>query len=636
MELSFKDYLSLIKRLNKYSEEYYIFDSPSIPDSEYDELYKQIEEFEAKNPQLISPISPTQKVGADPKNGFKKVKHLSQLWSLDNVFFKTEFKDWVKSRFAGKDLEFLCEPKFDGASLNLIYENGELKQAITRGNGQIGEDVTKNSLEINGIPKKIKTKELIEIRGEVIIPKKDFEKLNKVSEKQFANPRNTASGTLRQLNSEIVRERNLLFLPHGIGIHKTKFNKQSELLKFIINNGFRKTDFQVVKSVNEVFKYYQKLLKKRKNYFAELDGIVVKINDLQLQDKLGTTIKSPKWAIAFKFPAVEKVSKLLEVIWQIGRTGVVTPVARIEPVEIGGVIIRRVTLHNILEIQRLNLKIGADIVVVRRGDVIPKIVSASGGYKKILPPTKCPSCGFELYQDKTYIICQNLNCPDTFVNRLEYFAKMLKINGLGKKIVERLIEYNLVTKYSDLFKLRIEDIKELPRFGVKSATKIIKNIQSPISTISLAEFISSLNINLIGKVSAKQIAEKFGVEFWKKDFNDFKEINGFGVERATQIDKFLKTNSEVIQELLLILKPKFDEVKQNKDFKIVAITGKLSVPRKDFLKILEKNGHTFSSTVSKKVDFLVVGDNPGSKIEKAKANNIKIISESEFIKKFTN
>jgi len=209
MELSFKDYLSLIKRLNKYSEEYYIFDSSSIPDSEYDELYKQIEEFEAKNPQLISPISPTQKVGANPKNGFKKVKHLSQLWSLDNVFLKIEFKDWVKSRFAGKDLEFLCEPKFDGASLNLIYENGELKQAITRGNGQIGEDVTKNSFEINGIPKKIKTKELIEIRGEVIIPKKDFEKLNKVSEKQFANPRNTASGTLRQLNSEIVRERNL-------------------------------------------------------------------------------------------------------------------------------------------------------------------------------------------------------------------------------------------------------------------------------------------------------------------------------------------------------------------------------------------------------------------------------------------
>jgi DNA ligase (NAD+) len=483
--------------------------------------------------------------------------------------------------------------------------------------------------------KKIKTKELIEIRGEVIIPKKDFEQLNKESEKQFSNPRNTASGTLRQLNPETVKERNLLFLPHGIGIHKTIFNRQSELLQFIINNGFKKTDFQVVKSIDEVFKYYQKMLKKRKNYFAELDGIVIKVNDLKLQDKLGTTVKYPKWAIAFKFPAVEKVSKLLQVIWQIGRTGIVTPVAKIEPVEVGGVIIRRVTLHNFSEIQRLNLRIGADIVVVRRGDVIPKIVSASGGYKKIAPPEKCPSCDFELYQDKTYIICQNLNCPDILVNRLEYFAKMLKINGLGKKVIEKLIANNLVKKYSDLFKLAVRDIAELPRFGVKSATKIIKNIQSPISDISLAEFIASLNINLIGKVSAQQIAEKFGVDFWQKDFNDFIEIRGFGVERATQINKFLKTNSEVIQELLLILKPKFDEVK-NENSKIVAITGKLSVPRKDFLEILEKNGHTFSATVSKKIDFLVVGDNPGSKVKKAEKSDIDIINESEFIKKFTN
>jgi len=631
-----KEYLELVKKLNKRSEEYYTLDKPTISDSEFDRLYKKLEEYENAFPLFISEDSPTQKVGSKILEKFEKAEHLSQMYSLDNVFDISELAEWIQKN---GETDLYSDSKFDGVSLNLIYKNGELIQGITRGDGKIGEDVTQNAKVIKKIPLKIDYLENIEIRGEVVILKDDFKKLNEISEKQYSNPRNTSAGALRQLNPEITKKRNLTFIPYGIGENSLEFKAHSEIMNFLFSLGFIKTEFALTNKIDEVEKFYNHILETRSENQIELDGVVIKIDFLEKQAELGFGVKSPKWAIAFKFPAVEKKSKLLNIIWQVGRTGAVTPVAEIEPTEVGGVIVKRVTLHNFDEIERLGISIGSDITVVRRGDVIPKIISASKGGDKIRPPENCPVCQTPLLKDKTIINCQNLSCKAIAINSIEYFLKSMDIKGIGNRVVETLFENGILTNIEDVFSMSKHKILGLDGFQDKKTDNILDAIHKSIGNRELWRFITALGIYRIGEVNAKLIAKIFGTDFINKNLDDFLSLDGFGDEMANSIINFISANKEKIQRLLEIIKPIIDEVKDSSSplfGKRVVITGTLNLPRKEFVKIIEGNGGFFTSAISKKTDILLVGVNGGSKLKKAESLGITILTEDEFLKNFLN
>ena len=438
-----EEYSINIEKLISWAKAYYVDDEPIASDEEYDKLARECLEFENKNPNLINPNSPNRRVGGAILKGFKKANHLSRMWSQEDVFNDKELEDWIKrASKVGDNLEFFCQPKFDGASLNLIYENGILKQAITRGDGEIGEDVTQNAMTIQSIPLEIDEKSLIEIRGEVVIKKSDFEAINierlKNSESTFANPRNAAAGSLRQLDSSITSKRKLFFNAWGVGQNSLNFEKTSQMMDYIFSLGFVKTPMQtLVKNIDDIKKLYENMIKKRDTFPMLLDGMVIKIDDITTQQDLGFTQKFPRWSCAYKFPAVEKTTKLKDIILQVGRTGVVTPVAIVEPVLIEGANVERATLHNFDEIQRLDLKIGDEIIIIRSGDVIPKITKVlkdrrDGNEKEILKPTICPDCSSELLIEDIMIKCQNLDCPSRVVNSIIYFASKncLNIDGL--------------------------------------------------------------------------------------------------------------------------------------------------------------------------------------------------------------
>ena len=633
--MSEKEYIELVKKLNRYSYEYYVLDRPSIPDSEYDRLYKQVEEFEKENPDKILPESPTQRVGEAPSEKFQKSSHLTPMFSLENVFEVSQLSEWIEKI---GETKFYCEPKLDGASLNLIYRNGYLVQAITRGDGEVGEDVISNAKTIPSIPLKIEEKSEIEIRGEVVILKKEFEALNSelAEDEKFSNPRNMASGSLRQLDPKVTANRRLTFIPHGIGKNSLSFNSLSETMEYIYSLGFRRVENCTTSSLSDIVNFYNSILENRDSYPIELDGVVIKIDSIPLQEKLGYRGKYPKWAIAFKFPAVEKLSTLKQVVWQVGRTGAVTPVAEIEPVEVGGVIVRRVTLHNIGEVERLGIRIGSLVTIVRRGDVIPKIVSASGGDEVVQPPNFCPVCSSKLFQDGAILKCQNLSCEAIAIHSIEYFLKSMDIKGVGTKTIEKLYQHNLIKDIEGLFNLKVEEIAQLEGFQKKSSEKIVESIHSAIGNRELWRFILSLGIEGVGEVGAKALAKEFGKDFYKKRYEEYREIDGFGEEISKSIENFCRTNTDKIERLLEILQPISEEKKEKSKLegKRVAITGTLSVPRKEFIRIIEANGGVFSPSVTKKTDILVKGEGGGKKFQKAQELEIEIFSEKEFLNLF--
>ena len=633
-----KEYKKLVDKLNQYSYEYYVLDKPSISDSEYDKLYRQVEEFEKQYPELILQESPTQRVGDVISKKFQKRDHLTPMLSLKNVFNSDEFNEWANK--VGQT-EFYCEPKLDGASLNLIYKNGYLIQAITRGNGLAGEDVLLNAKTIKSIPLKIGEDRLIEIRGEAVVLKKDFEYINSQlsDDNKFANPRNMASGSLRQLNPQITAERRLTFIPHGVGKNSLPFNTLSDIMKYLYSLGFKKIEHCLTSSIDEVFNFYNHILENREDNQVELDGVVVKVDSLAEQFNLGNNIKYPKWAVAYKFPSEEKKSTLNSITWQIGRTGALTPVANIEPVEVGGVIVRKVTLHNFDEIERLKIKLGSSITVVRRGDVIPKIISASGGNEEIQLPTLCPVCSSKLIKDGAILKCISSDCQIVKIESIKYFLQSMDIKWVGKAMVDKLYENGLIREIEDLFSLRVEDLIELDGVREKTAIKTIDSINSAIGTRELWKFILSLGIEGVGSVGAKALEKEFGENFYQKGYNDFIAIDGFGDEIALSIDNFLKKNFGKIERLLDILKPKVYKDKFNKSKlygKKIAITGTLTTTRKKFAEKIEELGAIYSSNVSSKIDILVAGENGGKKVAQAKSLGIKIMSEDEFLKVFLN
>ncbi len=647
--MSYDEYKKKVALLKKYAYAYYVLDNPLVTDEEYDKLYREVEAFEKEHPDLILPDSPTQRVGGPVLKGFKKARHIQRMWSMEDIFSEEELHEWLArvEKNVDKKPTYYCEPKFDGASLNLIYENGYLKQAITRGDGIEGEDVTENAKTIRSIPIKIDYEPLIEIRGEVVIRKDDFDKVNKermeAGESVFANPRNAAAGSLRQLDPKVTARRRLFFYPWGVGENSLSYKLLSETMRFVYSLGFIEPPFHdKCKDEKCIQKEYEKAVRLRDSFPVMMDGMVVKVDEIALQEVLGYTIKFPRWMCAYKFPAIEKSTKIVDVLLQVGRTGVVTPVAVLEPVEIEGVIVERATLHNFDEIERKDIRIGDTVIVIRSGDVIPKITKVltqfrTGKEKKIERPTHCPVCGKELLDEGALIKCQNLECPARVVNAIIYFAskQCLNIEGLGKKIVEQLYEAGLVKSVVDLFSLTEEQLLQLEGFKHKKAQNLLKAIAS-VKGVECWRFVNALGIEHIGEVASKKVCEHFGLKFLDATKEELMAIEGFGEEMADSLLEFSRVNRDLVQKLMDLIKPVAPKKREIKESpftgKTVVLTGSMSRPRSEIKEMLESMGAKVTNTVSHKTDYVIYGEDPGSKYEKAKTLGVTLLTEEEMQK----
>ncbi len=638
-------YLKLVDNLNSYAYNYYALDNPLVTDEEYDRLYHELLKAEKEHPELTVAYSPTQRVGSVPLDEFKKASHLSRMWSLEDVFNYEELMEWVnRVEKSYPNSPCVVEPKFDGASLNLIYENGELREAITRGDGEVGEEVTQNAKTIKSIPLKIPHLGLIEIRGEVVIHKNDFEEINKErelsGESLFANPRNAAAGSLRQLDSKIAAKRRLIFVPWGVGENSIQTESYYELLNQIYSFGFKAPRLRAFcNSIHEIEESYQAILKERYYFGIMLDGVVIKLASIRVQNELGFTIKAPRFACAYKFPAVEKSTLLKDIALQVGRSGVITPVALLEPVEIEGAVIERATLHNFDEIERKGLCVGDTVSIIRSGDVIPKIIKVlkEGENRiKVERPTLCPECGSEILDDGALIKCQNLSCPARVLNSIIHFAskKALNIEGLGEKIVETLFQAGLIKSIEDIFALQKEKLLTLEGFKDKKAQNILDSIEN-IKGCECWRFINAIGIEHIGEAASKELCRHFGVGFLEAEYDELIAINGFGEEMVRSILEFGRVNHERVERLLEIIKPKESiriEASQSAiSGKTFVITGTLSRGRDEMKEYLEALGAKVSSSVSKKTDFVLYGEEAGSKLEKARELGVKTITEDELI-----
>lgn len=641
--MDYKEYLEKVNRLIKMAYHYYVLDDPIASDEEYDRLYHETSKAEKENPDWIHPNSPTQRVGGAPLDSFDKAGHLERMWSLDDVFDESELHTWVERiRQDFPDASYLCEPKFDGASLNLIYENGLLQKAITRGDGTVGELVTQNARTLPSIPLQISHPGILEIRGEIVISKADFESINEEraqsGESLFANPRNAAAGSLRQLDPSITAKRKLAFYPWNIGRHDLDHTSLHALTGEIYAMGFKKPPYQTLcKSIEEIIAHYKTLVTSRSSIPMMLDGMVIKVDSLPQQQELGYTIKSPKWACAYKFPAVEKNTKIREVHMQVGRTGAVTPVALVEPTEIEGATIERVTLHNFDEIGRKDIRVGDTVILIRSGDVIPKIIkvleSQRTGIEKVIPrPASCPVCGSKLFDEGALIKCQNLSCPARVVNAIIHFAskKAMNIDGLGDRIVELLYKEGKIAGVEELYSLESSDLENLEGFKEKKIQNLLDSIQSTKGR-ECWRFINALGIEHIGEAASKKLCQEFGLDFIHQPQEALVSLEGFGTEMARSLSEFLRVNKEKLQHLIILLDPVAPEkrviAESELSGKKIVITGTLSRPRDEIKADLERLGAVISNSVSKKTDFLLAGENAGSKLEKAQTLGVTILSE---------
>ncbi len=637
-------YLKAVEELNRYAYHYYVLDDPITTDELYDRLYHNVSAYEAAHPEDIVTDSPTQRVGDVPLDAFHKAAHRSRMWSLEDIFDVNDLKKWIERVRKHVDtLTFYCEPKYDGASLNLIYEGGRLVQAITRGDGSIGEEVTQNAKTIRSIPLKIAYDQPIEIRGEVVIFKEEFERINAersaAGEALFANARNAAAGSLRQLDSHITAQRNLVFLPYGIGANYLQIPLLNERMDFIYALGFKEAPMRFTcKTAEEIERAYESMKASRESFEMMLDGMVVKVNEIAAQEELGYTVKNPRWAVAYKFPAVEKITRVTNILLQVGRTGVVTPVAIVEPTDIEGVVVERATLHNFDEIERKDIRIGDKVIILRSGDVIPKIVKVllherPKEARSVVRPTRCPECGSELLDEGALIKCQNLDCSARVVNAIIYFASKpcLNIEGLGDKIVETLYRNGLVRSVKDLFFLTLEQLLALEGFKEKKSRNLLESIERS-KGCECWRFVNALGIEHIGEVASKALCERFGLQLLEARKEEIIALDGFGEEMAESVMEFIRVNTVTVQELYDLIQPQApqrpEEAVEN-PFKgtRVVLTGSMSQPRSEIKAMLESLGAQVSSSVSKKTDYLIFGDDAGSKYDKAKALGVKSISE---------
>jgi DNA ligase (NAD+) len=640
-----EQYNEKIQTLINWAKAYYVDDNPIATDEEYDKLSRECLLFEQQNPKLSHPNSPNKRVGGMVLEGFNKASHLSRMWSQEDVFNTQELENWIKrAKKVETNLDFVSEPKFDGASLNLIYENGLLKQAITRGDGSVGEDVTNNVKTIHSIPMQIQYNELIEIRGEIVIKKSDFEKINqtrlKNDEAPFANPRNAAAGSLRQLDPSITAQRKLFFYPWGVGQNTLDIETTYEQMQFIYDLGFLAPPMRVrTKNLQEIEEFYHEVIKARDSIEMMLDGMVTKVNSISTQEELGYTVKFPRWSCAYKFPAVEKTTRVKDIILQVGRTGAITPVAAVEPTLIDGSTVSRATLHNFDEIKRLDLKIGDEVIIIKSGDIIPKITKVfhdrrDGSEKEITPPANCPECGSELLVEDILIKCQNLDCPSRVVNSIIYFASKncMNIDGLGNKIVELLVKKGKIKDILDLYSLRYEDLEGLESFKEKKINNLLNAIAATKGS-ELHRVINALGIEHIGEVASRQLSDAFGEKILDVTYDEVIGIEGFGEQMANSFLEFVRVNKELILKLFEYIEPKIEEKTEAaenpfKD-KTIVLTGTMSESRGNIKKMLEALGAKVAGSVSKKTDYLIYGEDAGSKYDKAVTLGVTTLTEED-------
>ena len=658
-----KEIESLVKEINYHNYRYYVLDSPVISDEEYDMLLKKLKELEKKWGYVL-PDSPTQRVGAPPLEKFEKVQHREPMLSLDNAFTIEELREFdvrIKRILGSNDeLEYTVEPKYDGLAVELSYKEGFLYKASTRGDGYVGEDITQNIKTIKAIPLKIegveRIPEEIDIRGEVYMNIDEFERINKERQQQgepvFANPRNAASGSVRQLDPAITATRRLHMACYGIGYVKgIEFKTQSEFIKWLEQARFPIPVYvKVVKGIDKVIKCIKEIETLRETYPFETDGAVVKVNHFEFQRRLGAKTREPRWAIAYKYPAHQGITKLLEILSSVGRTGVITPVAVLEPVSIGGVTVSRSTLHNWDEVKRKDIRVGDYVIVERAGEVIPHIIGVvvdrrTGNEIVIQPPKHCPVCGSKTVRDpgEVAIKCINFNCPAQVEERIKHFAsrRAMNIEGLGEKTVKLFHERELIKSFVDIYKIKEEDIRGLPGFAELSSKKLIEAINKSKDT-TLARFLYALGISQVGEYAAKLLAQNFKnlEDLYNIKIDRLIEIPQIGEKTARAIEQFFNNqeNLKAIEELkrlgLKVENPDYqgkERILPLKGFTFV-ITGSLPKPRHEVQEMIEKAGGKVSSSVSKNTNYLIVGEDPGSKFVKAQALGVKTISYEELLK----
>jgi DNA ligase (NAD+) len=652
----------LRRQIEHHNYLYYVLDRPEIPDAEYDRLMRRLQELEAEHPDLVTPESPTQRVGAKPLKQFAEVRHTIPMLSLNNAFSDEEAEEFdrrARERLGEERIHYVAEPKLDGLAIAVVYENGALIRAATRGDGTTGEDVTLNVRTIESVPLRLRGKhipELLEVRGEVYMPHKGFAELNqrqaKRGEKTFANPRNAAAGSLRQLDPRVTAERPLEMYCYGVGEVRGADlpDRHSKVLEQLRDWGLRVSpEIKVVRGIDACLDYHRNLLDKRDTLPYDIDGVVYKVDRIEQQRELGFVARAPRWALAHKFPAEEEMTELRDIEVQVGRTGAVTPVARLEPVSVGGVTVTNATLHNEDEIERKDVRIGDTVIVRRAGDVIPEVVGVvkskrPRNAKKFRMPKKCPVCGSEVERLEGEAVARctgGLFCPAQRREAIKHFAsrRALDIEGLGDKLVDQLDEQGLVKDVAGLYDLSLEQVAGLERMAEKSAQNLLDALEDSKET-TLARFIYALGIGQVGEATARNLARHFGnlPALQKASLDDLQEVPDVGEVVAESIHTFFRQahNKEVIKRLQKAGVHWKDEqpvskAKQPLAGQTFVLTGTLdSMTRDEAKDRLQALGAKVSGSVSKKTNYVVVGAEPGSKAAKAEALGVTLLDEAAF------
>jgi DNA ligase (NAD+) len=657
---------ALREKIRYHEHLYYVLDDPEISDAGFDKLIEQLQQLEAEHPTLITPDSPTQRVGGKPREGFVKVRHSSPMLSLDNTYNEEELRSWerrVHELTGRKDVDYVCELKLDGMSLSLGYDHGQLVRGITRGDGSVGEDVTLNVRTVRSVPLSIPKEKLkkagipvdFEVRGELLMPLAAFKKMNEERETKglslFANPRNATAGTVRQLDSKVTAQRRLDYFAYGLLQNgRTYFDRHSKTLDALNAAGLKVNPHRkLVHNMEEVWDFIGQWEGKRDSLPYEIDGIVVKVDRVALQDELGFTGKAPRWAIAYKYAARSGITKLEDIRVQVGRTGKLTPVAELAPVSIGGTTVRNATLHNLDEIERLGVKIGDWVQVERGGDVIPKVAKVMAdkehprGHKTFHMPEVCPVCGTKVVRTEGEVDyrCVNANCPAKLRETILHFASrgVMNIDGMGEALVNQLTERGLVKDVADIYKLTKKDLLSLERFADKSAQNIVDEIENS-KKLPLERVIYGLGMRFVGERTAQFLAEHFGsMEALERASQEqLQDVNEVGPRIAASIVEFfnLPANRKLVERLRaagLTLSGQKKERGTKLAGKTFVLTGTLAkYTRDEAKKRIEDAGGKVTGSVSKKTDYVVAGTDAGSKLDKANQLGVKVIDEAELEK----
>lgn len=645
----------LRKQINYHNKKYYEEDNSEISDYAYDKLTSRLRVLENRYPDLITKDSPTQKVGGKIKSSFEAVTHDVQMQSLQDVFSFDDVRDFVEKTIEefGKDTKFCVETKIDGLSVSLEYVDGKLVRGSTRGDGFVGEDVTENLKMIKEIPQTLKSNDTIEIRGEVYLPRKEFEKINeellKNGKTLLSNPRNAAAGTLRQLDVNLVKDRNLSIFVFNVQKGK-KFTSHFDSLDYLKENGVKVIEKRkICIGVDEVLEYIDYIGKIRDELEYDIDGAVVKVDDIETRNEMGKTVKVPKWAVAYKYPPEQKETVVTDIALQVGRTGQVTPLAILNPVRLAGSVISKTTLHNFDYIKSMDIRVGDTVIIEKAGDVIPEVVGVKkekrdGSQKEYIIPTKCPVCGETLEKEEKEVAlrCTNSECPATLYRALVHFASRdcMDITGLGETLIETLLDEKLINDISDIYTLKYEDLLKLERFAELKASNIISSIKKSKEN-TLDKLIFGLGIRHIGKKAAKVLAENFEdiYSIMNASIEELSNLEDFGEIMAKSVYEFFnkKQTKELVSKLDSFgvnLKGIKKELLSNKlAGKVICITGSFeNYSRDDIVKFVEQNAGKASSSVSKKTNYLIAGENAGSKLKKAEDLKVSVITLDEFFR----